>query len=68
MWGMVEITKLFAKHKEYNKVGKVYPIIGNHEAMPCDQFDVHSKAHDWIMEELTDMWGHWFTEDCKLCC
>jgi hypothetical protein len=65
MWGTIETTKLFAKHPEYMQVGKMYPIIGNHEGMPCDQFNVEGDEHRWILSELADLWKVWFTKECK---
>lgn len=55
------------KEKGYAGVGKVYPILGNHEGLPCDAFDVHNKTHQWILDNLTEIWGTWFTKECKLC-
>jgi len=65
MWATKEITKLFGKRPEYMHVGKMYPIIGNHEGMPCDQFDVIGNTDQWILDQLTDIWKPWFTKECK---
>ena len=49
----------------YSGIGKVYPILGNHEGLPCDSFDVYNKGHQWILDNVTEIWSDWFTEKCK---
>jgi sphingomyelin phosphodiesterase len=45
-------------------LGQVYPVLGNHEGYPSDQFDIYSDRHNWILEKLADMWKMWLTSEC----
>eukprot|EP01022_Parablepharisma_sp_SALTPOND_P010637 TRINITY_DN1438_c0_g1_i1.p7 TRINITY_DN1438_c0_g1~~TRINITY_DN1438_c0_g1_i1.p7 ORF type:complete len:138 (-),score=7.73 TRINITY_DN1438_c0_g1_i1:774-1187(-) len=53
---------------KYGKLGQMYPILGNHEGMPCDEFDVYSQKHQWILNNATEFWQNWFTKECILFC
>ena len=54
--------KLKAK---YPSLGKVYPTIGNHEALPCDNFDLYGDQHQWILNDLSSYWRQWLTKDSQ---
>ena len=42
----------------------VYSVLGNHEGYPYDQFDTENpKTHNWIINNATEAWKQWFTED-----
>jgi len=43
----------------------VYPLLGNHEGYPCDQFDVDSNAetHNWITKDVIKTWEKWLTPE-----
>lgn len=61
----VNITREFILKHKYGGIGKVYPVIGNHESVPSDQYDIYGGTHDWILGNLTNIWGkHWFTAEC----
>eukprot|EP00826_Nyctotherus_ovalis_P050693 TRINITY_DN6247_c0_g2_i11.p1 TRINITY_DN6247_c0_g2~~TRINITY_DN6247_c0_g2_i11.p1 ORF type:complete len:321 (-),score=31.76 TRINITY_DN6247_c0_g2_i11:217-1179(-) len=61
-----KITEQFVKVHKYDGIGKVYPIVGNHEGMPSDQYNINGTEHSWILSNLTAIWGkHWLTEECK---
>ena len=60
---MRDITERFMV--KYGKLGDMYPILGNHEGQPCDEFDVYSTKHQWILNNATDYWRSWFTPECK---
>ena len=58
--GLREFSK---KLEEFNV--PVFPILGNHEGYPCDQFDTENKeTHKWILEEAMGAWSKWF--DAKM--
>ena len=40
----------------------VYPMFGNHEAYPADQFDTIGNESAWLLEQLSDMWKPWLDE------
>eukprot|EP00826_Nyctotherus_ovalis_P042164 TRINITY_DN430_c0_g1_i4.p1 TRINITY_DN430_c0_g1~~TRINITY_DN430_c0_g1_i4.p1 ORF type:complete len:583 (-),score=105.81 TRINITY_DN430_c0_g1_i4:249-1997(-) len=66
MWGSRHIANVFKGKGDYGKLGRVYPIAGNHEAMPCDSFDFSKNSSWWILEELTEAWGNWYTDKCNV--
>ena len=39
-----------------------YPMFGNHEPYPADQFDTSGKTSSWLTEELAEMWKPWLDE------
>jgi len=41
----------------------VYPMFGNHEAYPCDQFDTNGDESSWITSRLAEMWKIWLDEE-----
>lgn len=41
----------------------IYPMFGNHEAYPCDQFDMVDNTTSWLISRLADMWKVWLDED-----
>jgi sphingomyelin phosphodiesterase len=41
----------------------VYPMFGNHEAYPCDQFDTNGNASSWLTSRLAEMWKVWLDEE-----
>ena len=47
----------------YDSVGSVYPILGNHEGLPCDIFDFEGKTHDWVINGTAASWKPWFTPE-----
>ena len=53
-----EITDLITK---YLPNTPVYPIMGNHETYPQDQF--HLVNEQWLTNGLADMWAHWLTPE-----
>lgn len=60
-------TDWFTKEFNYGGIGKVYPVVGNHEGMPSDHYNVYGNEHNWIFNNLTTMWGEpWFTTECNL--
>jgi sphingomyelin phosphodiesterase len=40
----------------------VYPMFGNHEPYPADQFDTTGNASSWLTEQLSDMWRPWLDD------
>lgn len=40
----------------------VYPMFGNHEPYPADQFDVSGNGSKWLTEQLSDMWRQWLDD------
>ena len=46
---------------KFPNLGQVYPVVGNHEALPTDEFDVYSQQDNWILQDLANMWKQWLT-------
>lgn len=44
--------------KSHKGIGKVYPIIGNHEGLPCDHIDVTGEGHR-MLEFLAELYLSW---------
>jgi sphingomyelin phosphodiesterase len=65
MKGSKVIADYFKEKGEYGNLGQVYPLVGNHEAMPSDNFDYNDSSKWWILEELGSYWSNWLTEECK---
>jgi len=40
----------------------VYPMFGNHEPYPADQFDPVGNYSSWLIEELSELWEPWLDE------
>jgi predicted MPP superfamily phosphohydrolase len=58
--------KDFSKLLQKNYKGPVYAVLGNHEGLPCDTFNVTPASnHSWITKESLKVWEPWFTEDMK---
>ena len=50
----------------YGSKGAVYPVLGNHEGLPCDTFNLETKTHDWILKETAECWAPWLTSEGRL--
>ena len=48
----------------YPNIGQVYPIIGNHECLPADNYDVWGNKTNWIQDGLADIFKPWLTAQC----
>eukprot|EP01022_Parablepharisma_sp_SALTPOND_P013853 TRINITY_DN1859_c0_g1_i2.p1 TRINITY_DN1859_c0_g1~~TRINITY_DN1859_c0_g1_i2.p1 ORF type:complete len:369 (-),score=17.11 TRINITY_DN1859_c0_g1_i2:675-1781(-) len=61
--GIRHVTRLILGHplQEYTTVGKMYPILGNHEGLPCDIFNLEGTTHSWIVNDTAHLWKQWFT-------
>ena len=53
----------YLRENGYKDRGKVYPILGNHEGLPCDAFDFDSDSHQWIIDETITEWSQWFDNE-----
>lgn len=42
----------------------VYPVIGNHESVPADQFPL-PPSDDFLLGELWELWSTWLPGECK---
>jgi len=50
-------TKIITEHlKEWLERVQTYPIFGNHESFPADQFDMWGEGSKWLKNEVADMW------------
>ncbi len=47
----------------YHSLGSVYPVLGNHEGLPVNNFDVYGRSHDWVLGNTTELWRQWLTTD-----
>jgi len=58
------VTQLIQK---YFPTTPVFPIMGNHDTFPVDQFNrkpkdsAHYDNFDWLVDGLATMWGKWIT-------
>ncbi len=61
--GIRHVTKMILEHPQskYKTVGTMYPILGNHEGLPCDIFDLEGPSHRWIIEDTARLWKQWLT-------
>ncbi len=62
------IRKLTNKLLEkYHGVGSLYPILGNHEGMPCDHIDVATQPQPehWMFHFVADLWSSWLTPESQ---
>jgi len=48
----------------YGNLGQVYPILGNHEGLPCDGFNFDGDSHHWIINDTSEIWKQWFDKEC----
>lgn len=39
----------------------MYSILGNHEGLPCDTFDLEGNNHTWIIKETAEIWKPWMS-------
>ncbi len=60
---MKDITERFVA--KIPALGQMYPVLGNHEGMPCDEYDVYGGKHQWILNNATEWWKNWLTEDSQ---
>jgi Calcineurin-like phosphoesterase len=44
-------------------IGQVYPLLGNHEGFPCDQFDLTHGTHQWVLNYAGNLWKQWLTKE-----
>ena len=40
-------------------------MLGNHEGLPCDQFDIFGGDHQWVLDQLSEYWRPWLTDECN---
>ena len=60
--GLKEVTAEIKKRFK----GPVYPVLGNHEGIPCDQFDFENpNTHSWIFKDSLEVWKDWFTPESR---
>jgi len=48
---------------KYFPNASIYPMFGNHEPYPADQFDTLGNASAWLTASLGDMWKVWLTDE-----
>ena len=61
LWPTQDITAKFME--KCPALGQMYPVLGNHEGLPCDEFDVYSDKHQWILDNVTEFWRPWLTKE-----
>lgn len=44
---------------KYLQDATVYPMFGNHEVYPDDQYDFLTNSTSWLTSGLADMWSAW---------
>ncbi len=55
---MLRITEMFKRELAHDV--PVFPILGNHEGYPVDNFDFeHPEAEDWLTGPTAEVWGDW---------
>eukprot|EP01022_Parablepharisma_sp_SALTPOND_P004333 TRINITY_DN120107_c0_g1_i1.p1 TRINITY_DN120107_c0_g1~~TRINITY_DN120107_c0_g1_i1.p1 ORF type:complete len:603 (+),score=40.66 TRINITY_DN120107_c0_g1_i1:115-1809(+) len=55
-------NKLLVHH---NKLGDVYPVIGNHEGLPRDHMEWDENGSNWLLEIIAELWAPWLTPDSR---
>jgi sphingomyelin phosphodiesterase len=50
------------KIMQYFPNAAVYPMFGNHEPYPADQYDFISNSTQWLNDRLAEMWKPWMDE------
>ena len=61
------LTKLTLQLRaRFPRLGSVYPVMGNHEGLPCDHLDVSQPGTSWMQELLAELWSPWLTPECRL--
>lgn len=48
----------------YNKIGDIYPVIGNHDVFPRDHMILDAENPDWALEFLAEIWAPWLIPSC----
>ena len=63
--GVRHISRVLQRSAEgkYGHIGSVYPILGNHEGLPCDMFDFFGDTHRWVIQETAAAWKQWLTTE-----
>ena len=41
----------------------MYPMFGNHECFPADQYDIYNNGSAWLTSKLGAMWRNWLTDE-----
>ncbi len=59
--GVKKITT--ALKRRYNGVGTVYPVLGNHEGLPCNHMNFATQEQQWILDACADIWRDWLTDE-----
>ena len=61
--GLKEVSSKF--QQMYDK--PVYPLLGNHEGYPSNQFDINEKTNNtqWVIDETVKTWDKWLTKEMK---
>jgi len=57
------ITEKLLKH--FNKIGDIYPVLGNHEGLPRDHMKMEENAEHWPQDLCAKLWAPWFTEESR---
>lgn len=47
--------------EQLNYTGPIYPVLGNHEGVPTDMFDL--KMHTWVFREFAEIWKDYLTPE-----
>lgn len=61
------VTEKFKKYYPTNHNAKtlLYPIVGNHEGIPCDSMDfVNKNSEKWPLNIFSKLWAPYLTPDC----
>ncbi|XP_022919311.2 sphingomyelin phosphodiesterase-like [Onthophagus taurus] len=64
------IQQLSREFKKYFKSTKVFPILGNHEAHPCDYYaplnvSLESVSTQWLFDMVSSEWSEWLPESAQ---
>jgi sphingomyelin phosphodiesterase len=68
IWHQSQANQTLSTHEITKEIFKyfpdtpVYPMFGNHEPYPSDQYDTLGNTSSWLIDELSDMWKPWLDE------
>jgi len=53
-------NKLLVHH---NRIGDVYPVVGNHEGLPRDHMKWEPDGSNWLLDMVSEIWKPWLTQE-----
>ena len=51
--------------RRYKGIGSLYPVLGNHDGLPCDHLELNEEGTNWMFEYVAELWAPWLTAECR---